>query len=350
MNDPTVTMSRTMANPTTLNLAFWNVFLLKPRPIPGGPGLPAIGDLAAPAVSERAARIGEALSERFDIVAFGEAFEDPDRQQIVASWGSSTLETACGPQRSLRRGGWGFASSGLFTVVNGYRITRVAKHQFVTRGSYRYDADALANKGVLFVEIDLGAPYGKIEIASTHLIYGTGLLGGSTAQDRVRRHSLRMRQLDELVGFVRSEHRSENPLFVVGDFNVPAYAPDYVDGPLAQYQELTESLAALGVRDLWADHGNGDGFTCGSPIDDFGDQVDPDDPAALVDTPVTPADAALTGQRERIDYIFASLPESGWTINSMRRYAFPRAVHAPDRDRLVRLSDHLAIGVSLTLG
>ncbi len=333
-----------------LRLAFWNVFLLKPRPIPGGPGLPAIGDLAAPAVSERAARIGEALSNRFDVVAFGEAFEEPDRQQIVRGWGSSTLETACGPQRSLRRGGWGFASSGLFTVVNGYPITRVAKYQFATRGSYRYDADALANKGVLFVEIDLGAPYGKIEVASTHLIYGTGLLGGPTAQNRVRRHALRMQQVEELVGFVHREHRQDTPLFVVGDFNVPANAPDYVDGPLAQYQELTESLSTLGVRDLWADYGEGDGSTCGSPVDDFGDQADPDDPAALVDEQRPPSDAALAGQRERIDYIFASVPESGWTINSIRRFAFPRDAHAPNRDRLVRLSDHLAVGVSLTLG
>lgn len=347
-----------MAEPRTLRLVFWNTFLLHPHPIPGGPGLPAIADLAAPAVPQRATAIGKAIGARFDIAAFAEAFEPADHARIVRAWGASGLQTATGPARSILRGPLGFASSGLFTVVAGHAITRQSTHRFVTRGSYLHDADALANKGVLLTEIDLGGDAGRLELYSTHLCWGTGLLPGRVALDPRRRHATRMAQLDELVTFVQRTHRPGNVVMVVGDFNVPAFAPDYPDGPTLQYDELTSRLGSLGLRDVWATNGSmlrpRIGDTCGAPTDDFADQRDPDDSDALVDGPnpgAATVEPSLVEQRERIDYVFLADPDPSQRlrvdVGGVRRYAFPRASGAAQRSRLVRLSDHLAIGVDL---
>lgn len=341
----------------TLRLVFWNTYLLQPRPIPGGPGLPAIGELAAPAVADRAHAIGAALRGRFDVAALAEAFEPVDRRRLLSSWGSPTITTAAGPGRSLLRGPLGFASSGLFTVADGPRIIREMSHQFTERGSYRHDADALANKGVLLAEVELAGRAANLEVYSTHLCWGTGLLGGPVAEDPIRRHRVRMAQVDELVRFVRRSHRPGNVAIIVGDMNVPALAPDFPDGPTAQYDDLVERLATVGVHDLWPRAGVGAGHTCGANTDEFADQVDPDDPDALVDTDGAdagvPVDPALAAQRERIDYVFLQDPDRRHRVRveatGVRRYAFPRAAHAPDRDRLVRLSDHLAIGVDLAI-
>jgi endonuclease/exonuclease/phosphatase family metal-dependent hydrolase len=348
-----------------IRLLFWNVFLLKPRPIPGGPGLPAIGEIAAPAVADRAAAIGRTLRGRFDIAALSEAFEPPDRTRIVDSWGAGRVSTAAGPARSVRRGPLGFASSGLFPVVDGPALVRTESRQYVTRGSYLHDADALANKGVLMVEVDVLPGAGRLEVYSTHLIYGTGLLGGRTAHDPVRRHRLRMAQLDELVAFVQRVHRPGNVVAIVGDMNVPAHAPDYPDGPTAQHDDLMARLAPLGMRDLWVEQGIGVGDTCGHATDAFTDQTDPDLVDALVDRPGDrpgdPADADAhagdgvsaehAAERYRIDYLFLQEPRAEHTLalraERPRRYAFPRAAAAPDRHRLPRLSDHLAVTVEL---
>lgn len=349
-----------MSSPDQIRLVFWNTFLLHPHPIPGGPGLPAIGELAAPAVPERAAAIGAALSRRFDVAALAEAFEPADHARICDAWGSDTMPTATatatatGPGRSLLRGPLGFASSGLFTLVDRRRIARRATHRFRTRGSYLHDADALANKGVLLVEIELGHAVGNLELYSTHLCWGTGLLPGGDAADPRRRHRVRMAQLDELTRFVRRTHRPGNVVSVVGDMNVPAVAPDYPDGPTVPYDGLVERLGSLGLQDLWTTHGSGDGWTCGAPTDSFADQADPDDPDALVDDAAGAAvDPAHLAARERIDYLFLAEPDPTQRVRieatSVRRYAFPRAAGAPKRDRLVRLSDHLAIGADLTV-
>lgn len=344
-----------------IRLLFWNVFLLKPRPIPGGPGLPAIGEIAAPAVADRAAAIGRTLRGRFDIAALSEAFEPVDRTRLVDSWGSERVTTAAGPERSVRHGPLGFASSGLFTLVDGPAMVRTELHQYATRGSYLHDADALANKGVLMVEVDVLPGAGRLEVYSTHLIYGTGLLGGRTAQDPVRRHHLRMAQLDELVAFVQRVHRPGNVVAIVGDMNVPAYAPDYPAGATAQHDDLIAHLAPLGMRDLWASQGIGVGDTCGLATDAFADQTDPDLTDALVDRPGAPSDpdahagpgvpADVAAERYRIDYLFLQVPRDEHTLKLRaerpRRYAFPRATTAPDRHRIPRLSDHLAVTVEL---
>ncbi len=352
-----------MTDPQTLRLVFWNTFLLHPHPISGGPGLPPVADLAAPSVAERAIAIGAALSRRFDVAALSEVFEEADKKRILTAWGTPTVNTAAGPGRSLIRGPLGFSSSGLFTLVDGPRIVRRSTHRFRARGSYLYDADSLSNKGVLLTEIGLGDDVsgGNLELYSTHLLWGSGLLGGTTAVDPRRRHRLRMAQLDELVAFVERSHRPGNVIAVVGDMNVPAEDPAYPEGADRQYRDLTERLGGIGLTDLWTTHGTGLGHTCGAPTDSFADQTDPDDPDALVDLEPDEAqtaardqiDPALVAERERIDYLFLADPDPSQRVRveatSVRRYAFPRFAHASSRHRLVRLSDHLAIGADLAI-
>lgn len=322
--------------------------------------MPAIGELAAPAVADRSVEIGRALSGRFDIAAFSEAFEPPDRARLVEAWGSP-VKAVAGPPRSIRHGPLGFASSGLFTVVDGPTLLRSETHRYATRGSYLHDADALANKGVLMVEVEVLPGAGRLEVYSTHLIYGTGLVGGRKAHDAVRRHRLRMAQLDELVEFVGRVHRPGNVIAIVGDMNVPAHAPDYPDGPTAQHDDLMARLAPLGMRDLWSELGVGVGDTCGLAADAFADQTDPDLPGALTDRPGDPADPAahavpavpeaFARERYRIDYLLLQGPRDDHRLRldaeRPRRYAFHRPAGAPDRERLPRLSDHLAVTVEL---
>lgn len=346
-----------MSAPDQIRLVFWNTFLLHPHPIPGGPGLPPIAELAAPAVPERATAIGAALGRRFDIAALAEAFEPADHDRVKAAWGNEAVRTATGPARSLLRGPLGFASSGLLTLVDHHRIARRATHRFRTRGSYLHDADALSNKGVLLVEVDLGLGEtgGNLELYSTHLCWGTGLLPGGRAADPHRRHRVRMAQVDELVRFVERTHRPGNVIIVVGDMNVPAVRPTYPDGPTVEYDDLVARLGSLGLVDLWTLHGSGAGATCGAKTDAFADQADPDDPDALVDDDalLAAADPAHLAERERIDHVFLAEPDPTQRVRieatSIRRYAFPRPPGAPKADQLVRLSDHLAVGVDLSV-
>lgn len=332
-----------------LRLLFWNVFLLKPRLVPGGPGLPAVGELAAPAVAERATQIGEALAGEYDIAAFAEAFEPAERARLLAGWeGRRGVSSVVGPERSFPPfGPAAFATSGLLTVVDGLAVTRIERHTFATRGSRVHDADAWANKGVLFVEVDPGLGGPRLEIATTHLIWGTGLIGGRRAADPERRHALRMAQVDELVAFVERVHRPGHALVVAGDFNVVAHDAGAPGGPARWHQDLTERLGRLHLVDTWAESGVGPGPTCGDNTDPFDDE-DPAVPGTVRDDP----DAELGPEQERIDYVFVrSAPEERLrvTVERPRRRAFPRSPGSRDYQRLARLSDHLALSVVLQL-
>ncbi|HEY1990374.1 MAG TPA: endonuclease/exonuclease/phosphatase family protein [Acidimicrobiales bacterium] len=335
-----------------LRLVAWNTFLLRPRLIPGGLPLPAVGEMAAPAVADRAVAIGRALAGAYEVSALTEVFDPIERRSVLGAWGDRPWVTAvAGPDRSFPpRGPAAFASSGLFTVAE-VPVTRTDQLRFETRGDRRHDADAWSNKGVLLVEVDpLGGAAGKVEIYSTHLLFGTGLLPGRHAADPERRHQLRMQQVDELVAFVAGAHRPENLAVVVGDFNVPAHHPAQGLRPDRWYLDLTSRMARLGLVDTWVERGVGPGPTYGLPEDRFGDE-DPEAPGRLVDDSGGPGGGA---ERQRIDYIWVQSPSLEHrleaTVGRPRRRAFPRPADAPDHDRLPRLSDHLAVELELVVG
>lgn len=335
-----------------LRLVAWNTFLLCPRLIPWGLPLPAVGEMAAPAVADRAVAIGQALAGAYEVSALTEVFDPIERRWVLEGWGDRPGVTAvAGPERTFPpRGPAAFASSGLFTVADGVPVTRTDRLRFETRGDRRHDADAWSNKGVLLVEVDpLGGSAGKVEIYSTHLLFGTGLLPGRHAVDPERRHQLRMQQVDELVAFVAGAHRPENLVVVVGDFNVPARDPAQGLRPDRWHLDLAARMARLGLVDVWVEWGVGPGPTYGRAEDIF-DEEDPNCPGRLVDDPDRGGAGA---ERQRIDYIWvqsASLEHRlEVAVGRPRRRAFPRPADAPDHARLPRLSDHLAVELELVV-
>jgi endonuclease/exonuclease/phosphatase family metal-dependent hydrolase len=335
-----------------LRLVAWNTFLLRPRLIPRGLPLPAVGEMAAPAVADRAVAIGQALAGAYEVSALTEVFDPIERRLVLGGWdGRPGVSALAGPERSFPpRGPAAFASSGLFTVVDGLPLTRTEQLRYQTRGDRRHDADAWSNKGALLVEVDpLGGSAGKVEIYSTHLLFGTGLLPGRLAADPERRHQLRMQQVDELVAFVAGAHRPENLVVVVGDFNVPAHDAAQGRRPDRWRLDLTSRMARLGLVDAWIERGVGPGPTYGRADAGFDDE-DPDCPGRLADDP---ARAEAGAERARIDYIWvqsASLEHRlEVSIGRPRRRAFPRPADAPDHARLPRLSDHLAVELDLVV-
>ena len=336
-----------------IHLLVWNTFLLRPRLVPWGVPLPAVSEMAAPAVADRAAAIGAALAGTYDVAALAEVFDPIERRWVLNGWDARTGVTAlAGPERTfLPLGPAAFASSGLFTVVDGLAVTRSRQHRFTVRGDRLHDADAWSNKGVLLVEVDpLGDDTaGKVEIYSTHLFWGTGLLPGGRSADPERRHHLRMQQVDELVAFVERTHRPENVATVVGDFNVLAHDAEQPGPPGRWHLDLTAKLAPLGLVDTWVARGVGPGPTCGVAEDPF-DEEDSECPGRLVDDP---GDQGAQPGRERIDYVWvqSATPEHRLELSfgRPRRRAFPRHTGAPGFDRLPRLSDHLALEIELVV-
>lgn len=341
-----------------LRLLFWNVYLLQPRLIPNGPPLPAIRELSAPVVGARAGEIATTLPGQYDLVALAEAFDPQERRHVLDGWAPrSDITAVAGPERSFPpRGPIAFASSGLFTVVDGHRVVRTDQHRFEARGERLWDADAWSNKGVLLVEVDprpqgdtAAAPAGSghVELYSTHLFWGAGMLSGSPANDHERRHRVRMAQVDELLGFVERTHRPENVPIVVGDFNVRVHDVEQPEHPNHWYEDLAARMARFDLVDTWAAAGVGPGHTCGAERDPF-DEDDPDAPGRLLDDAAEPEGRP---DRERIDYCWVQRPQHTHEVEVSygrpRRRAFHRESGAARRDRMPRLSDHLALEVTL---
>jgi hypothetical protein len=342
-----------------LRLLFWNVYLLQPRLIPGGPPLPAIRELSAPAVTARAGEIAAELPGQYDVVAFAEAFDPQERRRVLSGWATGPAVAAvAGPERTFPPGGpLTFASSGLFTIIDGHRVVRTDQHRFDARGERPWDADAWSNKGVLLVELDpWGTPgdapdspatAGHVELYSTHLFWGGGMLPGPRADDHERRHMVRMAQTDELLAFVERTHRPENVAVIVGDFNVRVHDVDRPEQPNHWYEDLADRMARFDLVDTWAAAGVGPGHTCGGERDPF-DEDDPDDPGRLLDDPSEPEGRP---DRERIDFCWVqrSTPDHSIDVSfeRPRRRAFHRTAGAKRRDLLPRMSDHLALEVTL---
>ncbi|QXC61163.1 endonuclease/exonuclease/phosphatase family protein [Aquihabitans sp. G128] len=326
----------------SVRVGFWNTWLLRPRVWPSGPVLPVIGEKLAPHVGERAPLVGAALRDRFDVVALGECFEQPERDAVAAAWPGATLVP--GPARGRFR----LTGSGLATLVDPAKVTLVhqATHAYRSGGDLR-DSDTFATKGALLTRVQLGDGEGApmLDLVSTHLIAGGDLLPVPGAEDSVRHHGARMRQVDELVSFIERERRPDVPVLLVGDFNVQRRNASLAD-PSGDYDDLAVRLRRIGLEDLWAAHGVGPGHTCtfASPTDL---PPDPDEPDQVADDPDGDVDAA---PGERIDYLWlAPAQDHSVTVDveRPRRWAFSgRGVRGGPAGSL---SDHLALSVTLHL-
>lgn len=326
---------------SSIRLAFWNTWLLRPRLWSGGPRLlPLLGDrVFAPDVPRRAPLVGEALAGVFDVCALAEVFDEGEQDAVAAQWDEAEFQPGPGPAFPRRVG------SGLMTLIDPERVTMTAAahHTYRSGGDLR-DADTYATKGALFTRIraSCGA---EVDVVSTHLLAGGEWLPVPGANDHHRHHRARMAQVDELVAFVQHERDHANPLIVAGDFNVPAHDPRTPDDPTGPYRDLLAHLAPLEVVDLWAADGVGPGPTCsfrrGDPL-----PPDPAFPDAVLDE-----DGPPDGPGERIDYLFYAPPwrrsPTRAEVDRPRRWAFPgRAARGGPAGSL---SDHLALSVTIHL-
>lgn len=320
-----------------LRLAFWNTWLLSPRLWATGPRLPGLSGWFAPEVEARAPLVARAVAGRFDVVALGEVFERSEQEAVAAAWPEATLVP--GP----RRRGLKTTGSGLATLVApGVEVLRTEGHAYRSGGDLR-DSDTFATKGALLTTVRSAPDATPVDVVSTHLLAGGDLFPVPGANDADRHHAARMRQVDELVAFVRRVHHPDHVLALVGDFNVQSRTPGAAD-PSARYDDLARHLAPLSVRDAWADHGVGAGATCtfASPTDL---PVDPGDPDLVVDDP---DEGPTPAAGERIDYLWLA-PPAGATldIGRPRRWAFPgRGVTGGPAGSL---SDHLALSVTVSI-
>ncbi|MCU1354332.1 MAG: hypothetical protein JWM05_3541 [Acidimicrobiales bacterium] len=333
-----------MGDPRTLRILFWNAWLLHPRVWPSGPRLPVFRSHFAPEVDRRARAAGRAVAGRFDVAAFGECWDDLDAGVVADAWRRREDVTVVpGPTPAGKR----LTGSGLLTVVDGLAVTRTATMTYEADGQPWRDADALARKGALLVEVDPGPGLPRVEVCSTHLFAGGGWLPAPGHDDQARHHEVRMRQVDELVRFVQAHHRREHVLVLTGDLNVAAV--DHTDpaDPTARYGELLARLAPLGVVDAWSERGAGRGGTANFfPPTDL--PLDPAEPDAVLDDP---DEAGRFPESVRIDHALVALPGatggSGRAeLGRVERWAFARAI----RDgAAVPLSDHLGVSVELIL-
>lgn len=301
--------------------------------------LPVIGEKLAPNVAQRAPLVGAAVRGRFDVVALAECFEAPEQEAVAAAWPEATLVP--GPTRGRFR----LTGSGLAALVDPAAVELVhsAVHPYRSGGDLR-DSDTFATKGAQLTRVRVGGA-GELDIFSTHLIAGGDLLPIRGAEDSVRHHAARMRQVDELVSFIERERRPSNPILVVGDLNVQRHNASLAD-PSADYDDLALRFARIGLADLWAAHGVGPGHSCSftSPTDL---PSDPDEPDQVVDDPDhDPASAP----GERIDYLWLAPAQDGSVsveVDRPRRWAFTgRGVRG---GKAGSLSDHLALSVTLHL-
>jgi hypothetical protein len=318
----------------SVRLASWNTWLLAPRLWANGPRLPGLSGWFAPEVERRAPLVARAIAGRFDVVALHEAFEASERTAIAGAWPEATLVEGPGPRRP-RLAGSGLAT----TVAPTVELLRSEQLAFRTGGDLR-DSDTFATKGALLTTVAYDPDLPPLDVVSTHLFAGGDLFPVPGATDAARHHRARMAQVDELVAFVERTHDPAHLLAVVGDLNVPAHDPTLED-PSSRYRDLAGRLGALGLRDLWADHGVGPGPTCTfTDADQL--PADPDEPDRVADDPAT--GGAPVG--ERIDYLWLATPPGATVrVDRPRRWAFPgRGVTGGPAGSL---SDHLLLSVTL---
>lgn len=325
---------------STIRLAFWNTWLLRPVLWPGGPRVPIGEDKLAPDVDRRSPLVGSAIADRFDVVALGECFEAREQQAVAATWPEATVVP--GPTRKGPR----LTGSGLMTLVAPtVGVAHQTRHRFRSGGDWR-DSDTFATKGALLTRVCTAEGL-EIDVVSTHLVAGGDLFPIPGHDDTVRHHAARMRQTDELVAFVERERCPDVAVVMLGDFNVCAYdhEPSLGD-PTERYRDLAGRIEPLGLSDVWAEHGIGPGHTC--TFDGPADlPAEPAEPDMVRDEP---GDDPATAPGERIDYLWAGSSSDGTVRIDTER---PRRWAFTGRDArggpAGSLSDHLALSVTVQL-
>lgn len=306
----------------------------------------------APARPERAYAIGQMIKNaQYDVAALCEVFSLQHQDMILSAWdktpywvrgpgeGEITYELEIlGGLISADILTVETASSGLLTLLPGrYGLVSHEREIFTEKGERTRDADAWANKGILKVVVDTGFNT-KLEIYSTHLIFGGGLRSISDNE----RYSIQRKQLDQLVNFINRSKDPKSFIMVAGDFNI------YADENF--YHELQGRLQdQLGLEDVWPRYATAK----------YGAKVGKTNNPSACKSDSLPCDryaddnlnAINVTQEGRIDYIFIQKPLESHDItidiSRPRRLILKRNSHDPKYNEISYLSDH--VGLELTM-
>jgi endonuclease/exonuclease/phosphatase family metal-dependent hydrolase len=317
----------------------------------------------APAISSRAYEIGKTIKKfEYEIVALCEIFTVQSKDTLLSAW-ESTPYWARGPGEGsvnfkikvpivsdIPIIGDAFEheiltvetiSSGLLTVLPGsYGLLSHSIEKFDAKGDPARDADAWSNKGVLKVVADTGFNT-KLEIYSTHLIYGGGLVGDISSDER---YKIQRKQLDQLISFIERERNPANFLMVVGDFNI--YASEEF------YQELRWRMEEkLDLEDIWTRYAESRyGAKIGKTNDPSSCTLDKPPCENFADDK---KNLDKINEEGRIDYVFIQKPSASHDmavdISRPRRVPFKRLPTAYKYDAINYFSDHVGIEFQLFL-
>jgi endonuclease/exonuclease/phosphatase family metal-dependent hydrolase len=306
----------------------------------------------APVIGARAFEIGTYIKEsKYDIVALCEVFMLSSKDTLISVWENKPFWIRGSGEGSVK-----FKipfvvidasvltvetiSSGLLTLLCGrFGLLSHSREAFTSKGDWERDADAWSNKGVLKVVAETGFNT-KLEIYSTHLIYGGGLIGDISDEER---YAVQRKQLDQMVSFIEKERNPSNFVMVVGDFNI--YANE------AFYQELRWRMEdKLGLEDVWTRYA----------IPRYGAKAGKTNSpsACILDTP--PCDKFADDKKSdsvneegRIDYIFIQKPSTSHDmsvdISRPRRVPFKRVPSADGFNDINYFSDHVGIELQMFL-
>lgn len=305
----------------------------------------SVKPIEKPALDERARELGARLSySDFDIVGLQEVFDEEQRKQIRSPI-QREFDDAVGPKERPENAS---VSSGLYTLAIDHSILESERMAFENRGNTVRDADARAEKGVLFTRVALED--GAIDLFTTHLLAGGGFPGEevdpSPVRERTSEEEFRRKQLEEFEAFVdqvKADHDpdGEIPIVCAGDFNI---APGDSEAPALEAFQRN-----LGLVDAWEEN---------HPEKQGGTDTDAITDACRFDPFDSPPSYCAGGEAEdadRIDYVLVE-DRSDITVKSIRRRVFWRELASPDQFFVDEneevpnyLADHIGLEVEFSV-
>jgi endonuclease/exonuclease/phosphatase family metal-dependent hydrolase len=255
----------------------------------------------------RAERIGNEIAA-YDVIGLCEVFDRKHSQtlyEFAQTVTNNSFVVTYGPRRiGVHLIGSGLAILSRFPVEASHTVSYSKASQFLDSG---FKADGFAAKGAVHARLRIrDEPAMFVDCFLTHL--------------ESRSASARDVQISEFADFV-AKHSGDNPIIVMGDFNIDANAPDDSAEKL-QLESLNKKLVYKDRQliDVWRAVGQGTGNTY---------------------------ESMTTGRSRRLDYIFFS--EGANATVQLRPI---EATVLPFRDAQVEggsLSDHSAVSCTAEL-
>ena len=211
----------------------------------------------------------QSIAKKFadcDIIGICEAFDRDHSQTLIDTFqanASTPFAIAKGPERSgLHLVGSGLILFSRFPIEETHTITYKHASWFLSAG---FKADGLAAKGVLHARIRLDDDSrAVIDCFLTHL--------------ESRSRQARDHQIEELAGFIALHSCEDNPIVVLGDFNVASdsFSESENADHDTPYQRLLNALRHNGKKLVDVGHimHPGRGGTSDPMAEDGGDRID----------------------------------------------------------------------------